>query len=137
MTPEPFMVQIPDAAVQDLHARLQHIRWPADFNNNDWRYGVPRAYLESFVESWRNYDWRETEAEINGFDNYKVTMDGMPLTKGLNVGDGVVSYRVMKIPVLTPWLIGCSETIAIFVGSQLGHGLIVIRVPLCVNFKLV
>ena len=79
MTPEPFTVHIPDAALEDLRARLRHIRWPADFNNDDWRYGVPRAYLESFVESWRDYDWRQTEAEINAFDNYRVTMDGMPI----------------------------------------------------------
>ena len=79
MRPEPFSVEIPDAALDDLRARLGHIRWPADFNNEDWRYGVPRSYMESFVASWRDYDWRATEAEINSFDNFRVTMDGMPI----------------------------------------------------------
>ena len=79
MSVEPFTVAIPDEAIDDLRARLRRIRWPADFNNEDWRYGVPRSYLESFVESWREYDWRETEAEINSFGNYRVTLDGIPV----------------------------------------------------------
>ena len=79
MQPETFAVDIPEAALADLRARLGHIRWPADFNNEDWRYGVPRSYLESFVDSWRAYDWRETEAEINAFDNYRVVIDGIPI----------------------------------------------------------
>ena len=45
MQPEPFTVDIPQTAIADLRARLGNIRWPADFNNEDWRYGVPRAYL--------------------------------------------------------------------------------------------
>jgi pimeloyl-ACP methyl ester carboxylesterase len=76
---ESFTVDIPDQAISDLRARLRSIRWPADFNNEDWRYGVPRSYLESFVESWLAYDWRETESQINSFDNYRITMDGMPI----------------------------------------------------------
>ncbi len=79
MQPEPFTVAIPDPALADLDARLAHIRWPADFNNEDWRFGVPRSYMESFVASWREYDWRETEAEINAFEHYRVTLDDIPI----------------------------------------------------------
>ena len=43
MQPEPFTIQIPDSALDDLRVRLANIRWPADFNNEDWRYGVPRS----------------------------------------------------------------------------------------------
>ena len=79
LEPQPFTIEIPDSALRGLKARLEDIRWPIDFNNDDWRYGVPRPYMESFIESWRAYDWRESEAEMNSFDHYRVTLDDIPL----------------------------------------------------------
>lgn len=79
MRPEPFTINVPDEDIDYLRSRLERIRWPADFANEDWQFGVPRDYLMSFVDSWREYDWRETEAEINSFDHYRVEMDGMPI----------------------------------------------------------
>ena len=64
----------------DLKRRLANTRFPADFANDDWRYGMNREYLESFLRSWREeYDWRETEARINAFANFKVEIDGVPI----------------------------------------------------------
>ena len=79
MQPEPFTVAIPDEAVADLKERLRRTKFAPDFGNDDWRYGVDRHYLESFVRSWIDYDWREAEAEINAFANYKVDFDGIPI----------------------------------------------------------
>ena len=80
MRPEPFTVAIPDEAIADLHARLDRSRLPADFANEDWRFGMNREYLESFLHSWRHeYDWRETEARINAFANYTVDFEGVPV----------------------------------------------------------
>lgn len=76
----PFTIHFPDAALEDLRARLDRVRWPGDFANEDWRYGVPEAYLQEFVEYWRAaYDWRVHEAEMNSFSNYKVDFDGVPV----------------------------------------------------------
>ena len=78
--PEPFTVAIPDEAIDDLHRRLDNTRFAPDFANDDWRFGMNRDYLESFLHSWRHeFDWRETEARINAFDNYQVEFDGVPL----------------------------------------------------------
>ena len=77
--PQPFTVAIPDETIDDLKVRLNNVRWPRDFANEDWRFGLPRPYLEEFVESWRDSDWRATEAEINSFENYRVTLDGIPI----------------------------------------------------------
>ena len=80
MRPEPFTVAVPDEAIADLHARLDRARLPADFANDDWRYGMNREYLESFLHSWRReYDWREAEARINAFANYQVDFEGVPV----------------------------------------------------------
>ena len=80
MQAEPFTVAVPDEDIADLKRRLEHTRFPADFANDDWRFGMNRDYLESFLRSWRDdYDWRETEARINAFANFKVDFDGVPV----------------------------------------------------------
>ncbi|MEA3215167.1 MAG: hypothetical protein QOJ19_1323 [Acidimicrobiia bacterium] len=77
---KPFTVHVADEVLNDLRYRLEHTRWPIDFNNDDWRYGANRAYLEQFVDYWAHeYDWRKTEAEINAFANFKTEIDGIPI----------------------------------------------------------
>lgn len=77
---EPFTVNIPDEDIADLHRRLDHTRFPADFANEDWRFGMNREYLESFLHSWRHeFDWRETESRINSYNNYQVDFEGVPV----------------------------------------------------------
>ncbi len=76
-TPEPFKIAIDQAVLDDLDDRLRRIRWPDDPDNETWRFGVNRAYLEEFVQWWLDeYDWRAVEAEINAFPNYRVELDG-------------------------------------------------------------
>lgn len=77
--PEPFEVSISDEAIDDLKQRLRRTRYPLDSGNADWRYGTNADYLRSFVASWLDHDWRETEKEINAFDNFKVEIDGVPV----------------------------------------------------------
>ena len=80
MKPEPFRIEIPDADLEDLRARLGTLRWADDFANDDWRYGVPRAYLRELVDHWRDrYDWRAHEAAMNAFAHYRVELDGIPI----------------------------------------------------------
>jgi len=80
MTPQPFTLDIPEAQLTDLRARLRNTRWPADLNNEDWRYGVNRNYLRELVAYWIDgYDWRAQEAAINALPHYKVQIDGVPI----------------------------------------------------------
>jgi pimeloyl-ACP methyl ester carboxylesterase len=66
--------------LEDLQHRLGNVRWPPDFNNEDWRYGVPRAYLEKLVEYWRtDYDWRKYEQKINSYNNFRTVIDEVPV----------------------------------------------------------
>jgi pimeloyl-ACP methyl ester carboxylesterase len=75
--PEPFKIDVDQAILDDLDARLRRIRWPDDPDNETWRFGVNRAYLEEFVQWWLDeYDWRAVEAEMNAFPNYRVQLDG-------------------------------------------------------------
>jgi len=78
--PERFTIAVPQEALDDLRARLTQIRWPNDVGNEDWTYGTPRSYLESFVEYWLDhYDWRDHEAAMNRFEHYRIILDGNPI----------------------------------------------------------
>ncbi|MWA03180.1 alpha/beta fold hydrolase [Actinomadura sp. LD22] len=79
MRPEPFTAAVEDEAVADLKSRLRRTRYPLDIGNATWRYGTNADYLRSFVAFWLDHDWRETEAEINSFANFRVVLDGVPV----------------------------------------------------------
>jgi microsomal epoxide hydrolase len=78
LTPAP--IHVPDEVLDDLRRRLELTRWPDDVGNEDWSYGVNRAYLQELVEYWRTgYDWRKAEAAINAYEHYRVDVDGVPV----------------------------------------------------------
>lgn len=71
-----FTVSIPGPDQADLAKRLRATRWPA-LVSDDWDRGVPQSYLREVADYWLNkYDWTETEARINSFDQYLVPVDG-------------------------------------------------------------
>lgn len=76
MTPEKFTVAIPQSEVDELEYRLEHVRMPKTLGGMPWSNGTDLTFMKDVVAYWRDsYDWRKAEAEINAFDNYKVTID--------------------------------------------------------------
>ena len=79
-SPEPFRLDVPQATLDDLRARLERTRWPDEIPGSDWRYGSNLDYVQRLVERWRNgFDWRTHEAELNAFDQYRVPLGGVDL----------------------------------------------------------
>jgi hypothetical protein len=73
----PLRLQIPDAALVDLHQRLERTRWAEKLAGVGWSYGVPRGYLQERVRYWRHeYDWRAAEARPNEWSQFTTTIDG-------------------------------------------------------------
>jgi hypothetical protein len=61
----PYRVEVPQADLDDLAARLSHTRFPDELPGAGWSYGVPLSYLRELVDHWSNgYDWRAHEARI-------------------------------------------------------------------------
>jgi len=55
----PYRIEIPQADLDDLSARLERVRWSQEIPGAGWDYGVPVAAVEELVEHWRgHYDWR-------------------------------------------------------------------------------
>ncbi|MDQ1032285.1 pimeloyl-ACP methyl ester carboxylesterase [Streptomyces umbrinus] len=76
-TIRPFVLDIPQSDLDDLHARLDLTRWPDELPGVDWEYGVPRDYLKELVRYWRHtYDWRAAEARLNEWPQFTTTIDG-------------------------------------------------------------
>lgn len=74
----PFRIDVPQADVDDLHARLAAARWPSTpIAADDWSRGVPPAYLRELADYWRGaFDWRAQEGSLNAFPQYTTDIDG-------------------------------------------------------------
>ncbi|WP_067813385.1 epoxide hydrolase family protein [Actinomadura kijaniata] len=76
----PFRIEIPQAALDDLHARLAGARWPDELPGVGWDRGVPLGYLKELAEYWRtSYDWRAHEAALNEHPQFVTEIDGQAL----------------------------------------------------------
>src|SRR5262249_42253378 len=77
MTIQPFTIAIPQADLDDLHARLARTRWPDELPGAGWDYGVPLSYVQRLAEYWRNgYDWRAWETKLNAYPQFTTEIDG-------------------------------------------------------------
>ena len=73
----PFRIEVPQADLDDLAARLANTRWPDQPVDAGWRLGAPVDYVRELAEYWRlGFDWRAQEARINGFPQFTTTIDG-------------------------------------------------------------
>jgi epoxide hydrolase len=74
----PFRIQIPQADLRDLRERLARTRWSEAETVTDWSQGVPRRYLQELCRYWaEGYDWRATEARLNGLPQFRTVLDGL------------------------------------------------------------
>ncbi|BBY22154.1 epoxide hydrolase family protein [Mycobacterium stomatepiae] len=74
---QPFSVDIPEAAVQDLRLRLANARWPAQLPGAPWERGVPVEYLQNLSRYWgEQFDWRATERLLNSHPQFRTDVGG-------------------------------------------------------------
>ncbi|MEV0062034.1 epoxide hydrolase [Nocardia sp. NPDC050718] len=77
----PFRIEIPQADIEDLRARLTHTRWPIPVpgrdDRTDFSRGIPLPYLKELAEYWRDgFDWRAQEAKLNEHEQFTTVVDG-------------------------------------------------------------
>jgi epoxide hydrolase len=74
---QPLRIDIPQAALDDLHRRLEATRWPCELPGVGWQRGVPLGYLKELADYWRTtYDWRAAEQQLNQFPQFTTQIDG-------------------------------------------------------------
>ena len=73
----PFLIEIPQADLDDLRARLESTRWPDQVPDSGWDYGIPLDYVQQLAGYWRtSYDWRVHERALNAFPQFTTVIDG-------------------------------------------------------------
>jgi pimeloyl-ACP methyl ester carboxylesterase len=78
--PAPFSVDVPEAVLEDLRARLGRARFADEPPGAGWRYGTDLGYLKELVAYWHyRYDWRRHETVLNSFRQFRVPVAGIDL----------------------------------------------------------
>jgi pimeloyl-ACP methyl ester carboxylesterase len=79
-TIRPFTVEIPEADLEDLRARIAATRWPEKEPVDDLSQGVPLATLQKIASYWHDeYDWRKCEARLNAVPQFVTEIDGLDI----------------------------------------------------------
>ena len=77
MPAQPFQINVPQATLDDLQARLRNTRWTDQIEGAGWDYGTNLEYLKSLIAYWQNgFDWRAQEARLNQFKQFRAEIDG-------------------------------------------------------------
>ncbi|KAA8887382.1 epoxide hydrolase [Nocardia colli] len=74
------MLEVTDAELRDLRARLAGTRWPAPWPVTGWSAGTDPDELRRLVTYWAaGYDWRAHEAAINALPHHVADIAGTPV----------------------------------------------------------
>lgn len=75
---EPFQLDIPEADLDDLRARLANTRWPERETVPGKEQGVRLSDAQALCAYWHDtYDWRRCEAHLNSLGQFRTTIDGL------------------------------------------------------------
>jgi pimeloyl-ACP methyl ester carboxylesterase len=74
----PFVIDVPDADLEDLRRRLIATRLPSKELVTDPSQGVQLATIQALMRYWAtDHDWRMTEARLNALPQFVTTIDGL------------------------------------------------------------
>ena len=77
MSIKPFKIDVPQAKIDDLHARLKNTIMPSEIKGAGWSYGATHEYVQGMVDHLLgDYDWRKNEAKINQYPQFTTEIDG-------------------------------------------------------------
>ena len=80
MSVSSFRIDVPDAVLDDLRARLARTRFTDRSGNQPWQGGVDPDYLRDLVSYWHDgFDWRAREAELNAYPQHLALVGGRKL----------------------------------------------------------
>lgn len=85
----PLTLNVDQALIDDLLARLNNVRLPSEQAGPDWATGTPLSFMQRLLDHWRSgFNWRDWENRINAFDNRLVDIDGVKLHVLVEQGSG-------------------------------------------------
>src|SRR3954451_11988021 len=76
----PFTIQVPEADLEDVRARIVATRWPPRELVTDRSQGVQLATMQELARYWATeYDWRRCEARLNALPQFTTEIDGVEI----------------------------------------------------------
>lgn len=74
---QPYSLDIDEADITDLRARIANTRWPEQLPGVDgWQKGTPIAAARAWAEALAEFDWRALQAELNALPQFVTEIDG-------------------------------------------------------------
>ncbi|GAA1988582.1 epoxide hydrolase [Amycolatopsis minnesotensis] len=74
---EPFTIDVPDAGIADLRARLERTRLPERETVRGPSQGLELERMRALLDAWRQHDWRERERQWNAIPQYRARVGGL------------------------------------------------------------
>jgi pimeloyl-ACP methyl ester carboxylesterase len=76
----PFTIEIPEAEIEALRARVAATRWPEKETVADQSQGVQLATIQELARYWgTDYDFRRFEARLNALPQFITEIDGLDI----------------------------------------------------------
>jgi pimeloyl-ACP methyl ester carboxylesterase len=76
----PFTIEVPQAEIDVLRARIAATRWPEKETVADQSQGVPLAVIQRLARYWMtDYDWRKCEAKLEALPQFTTAIDGVDI----------------------------------------------------------
>jgi epoxide hydrolase len=73
----PFLIEIPQTALDDLQDRLRRTIWPDELPGVGDSYGQRASRIRALARYWLDeFDWRATEARLNSCPQFTTEIDG-------------------------------------------------------------
>ena len=78
--PQPFRIEVPDAVLDRIRARVADYVWHEMPDDGGWAYGANLDYMKALCAYWLSgFDWRAQEAELNRFPHFTAPVEGIDL----------------------------------------------------------
>ena len=76
----PFTIEVSDAELDDLRARIVATRFPEKETVTDQSQGPRLATMQALARYWADeYDWRKVEAKLNALPQFVTEIDGLDI----------------------------------------------------------
>src|SRR5262245_33851676 len=79
-TIRPFVIDVPEADLDDLRRRIAATRFPEKETVADQSQGTQLATIQALARYWAtDYDWRTCEARLNALPQFITEIDGLDI----------------------------------------------------------
>src|SRR5690348_3324771 len=93
MSLRPFKVEVPEATLKSIRERVRAFEWHemprGEGLEGTWAYGANLEFMKSLCSYWsEKYDWRNWEAALNRFPQFKADAGGLEIHFYREIGSG-------------------------------------------------